>query len=198
LLLEKSPPNLIRAAEIEKVFRPISFLLMVRNPYAHCEGLMRRGAFTAETAARHTLRCLRQQAANAASLKSTLRLTYEELTADPEATCRRIEAFVPSIGKLQASTRFKMASIDGTQERGIVDINPQQIANLSRHSVAEINRVLEPHGDVLEYWGYRLFEPPLSHTVAFIRKRGKLVISRTLARGRNRIAKLTKPAQRRA
>ncbi len=39
--LEKSPPNILRAFEIEKVFCPASFIAMIRNPYAVCEGLRR-------------------------------------------------------------------------------------------------------------------------------------------------------------
>ena len=40
LLVEKSPPHLMRTHDIVEHFNPVHFLIMVRNPYAHCEGLM--------------------------------------------------------------------------------------------------------------------------------------------------------------
>ena len=42
LLVEKSPPNIIRAKAIAEHFDPARFVIMARNPYAHVEGLMRR------------------------------------------------------------------------------------------------------------------------------------------------------------
>ena len=52
MLLEKSPPNIIRTADIVNHFDPVKFVIMVRNPYAHAEGLMRRNNWTATRAAR--------------------------------------------------------------------------------------------------------------------------------------------------
>ena len=41
ILLEKSPPNLIRAFDIQSCFQPCYFICMIRNPYAFCEGFIR-------------------------------------------------------------------------------------------------------------------------------------------------------------
>ena len=62
--IEKSPPNLIRTQAILKHFDPAYFIIMVRNPYAHCEGLMRRNGDTAKHAAEFSAYCLRKQAEN--------------------------------------------------------------------------------------------------------------------------------------
>src|SRR5262245_60432659 len=47
VLLEKSPPNIIRTKDILANFQPVKFVVMVRNPYAQSEGLMRRNQWTA-------------------------------------------------------------------------------------------------------------------------------------------------------
>ena len=54
----------MRVKEIKKYFNPISFICIVRNPYAQCEGIMRRNKQSAESAARFTLKCLKYQKSN--------------------------------------------------------------------------------------------------------------------------------------
>jgi hypothetical protein len=39
---EKSPPNIVRAAELKQAFENACFLVSIRNPYAQIEGLLRR------------------------------------------------------------------------------------------------------------------------------------------------------------
>ena len=51
ILLEKSPPNLIRTDDILAHFHPVKFIIMVRNPYAHSEGLIRRNGWGVRRAA---------------------------------------------------------------------------------------------------------------------------------------------------
>lgn len=154
LLVEKSPPNLIRTGDIRAHFDPVAFLIMVRNPYAHCEGLMRRNGWSATFAAEFAVQCLRQQAENADTLADALRLTYEELTRDPDAVARRLEEFLPPLGTLDTGKRFRIQAVDGVVERGIADLNPAKIAKLSAADFAAINAVLGPCRDVLDYWGY--------------------------------------------
>lgn len=135
LLLEKSPPNIIRAQEIVKHFIPAYFLIMVRNPYAHCEGLIRRNNMTAKDACEFAVRCLRQQAENLKNLNNTLCFTYEELVSSPKSVSRTIEYFIPQIGRLKYTENFALRSIDGVVDRGIVDLNTKKTSNLSPNSI---------------------------------------------------------------
>ena len=50
ILMDKSNPNIMRVKEIKMVFDNIFFLAMVRNPYAHIEGIIRRNDATIEYA----------------------------------------------------------------------------------------------------------------------------------------------------
>jgi Sulfotransferase family len=156
ILLEKSPPNLIRTDAILAHFDPVRFLLMVRDPYAHCEGLMRRNGWDAARAAQFSVRCLRQQARNAATLPDALAFTYEALADDPQAIARRIEAFLPALGMLKAADSFHADSIDGFVDRRIVNLNERKIEQLSPQVLDEIDGVLSQHVDVLRHWGYAL------------------------------------------
>ena len=154
LLVEKSPPNLLRAGDIAAHFSPVYFLLMVRNPYAHCEGMIRRGLGTATEAAEFAVYCMRRQADNAERLSNVLSFSYEDLVAHPASVSERIQTFIPDIGPLQHGQRFTLPSIDGVVTRGIEDLNEKKISNLSASERIDITRVLRNNADVLRYWGY--------------------------------------------
>lgn len=154
LLVEKSPPNLIRTADLVAHFDPVAFVVMVRNPYALCEGLMRRNGWAADFAAHFALMALQQQAANVESLGRVVRLTYEELVADPAGIAARLETFLPQLGRLDVEQRFEIHSIDGLVERGIVDLNQKKIDQLTPANLTTINAVLRTEPAVMAYWNY--------------------------------------------
>jgi len=171
LLIEKSPPNIIRTKEILQHFNPVHFIIMVRNPYAHCEGIIRRNGFSPQIAAEFTVRCLQQQMENAEKLSSALCFTYEEMVKNPEAIAKRIQSFLPQIGELKHAQSFKVHSIDGLVERGVVDLNQRKINNLSPNEIRQINTVLKANAAVLDYWGYKFLEPSAHHAFKFYRAR---------------------------
>ena len=156
ILLEKSPPHLIRARQIANHFQPVSFIVMARNPYALCEGLIRRNQWTAREAAEHALRCLLAQQENLQQFPDSLKITYESLTRNPVAESQRIIGFLPELESLDSQASFKIHSIDGTLDRPIVDLNPRKIAALSVEQIVDINSVLGQGQEALESWGYKL------------------------------------------
>jgi hypothetical protein len=155
LLLEKSPPNLIRAADIERHFQPAYFVCMVRNPYAQCESLLRRGRSTARESAEFTIRCFEHQQRNILNLGNTLLIRYEELVGDPAETCRNLISFVPELRTLDHARRFSAHNYLG-RRMPITDLNAKKIANLSGRDLDEINRVFGERREVVGYFWYEL------------------------------------------
>lgn len=160
VLLEKSPPNLIRTREILAHFQPVKFVIMVRNPYAHSEGLMRRNDFPARRAAHFSMMCLRTQLDNARNLDNALVLTYESLVADPARTCAQLTGFMPELGELDPRASFEIHSIDGTLTRPITELNSKKIAALSPATLDALNAVFKLNEDTLAAWGYELLRSP--------------------------------------
>ena len=156
ILVEKSPPHLIRAQQIANHFQPVSFIVMARNPYALCEGLIRRNQWTAIEAAKHALRCLQAQQKNLQQFPDSLKITYESLTNSPAAESQRILDFLPELESLDIQASFKIHSIDGELNRPIIDLNPKKIAALSVDQIGDINGVLGQGMEALESWGYKL------------------------------------------
>jgi len=189
VLVEKSPPNIIRAVEIAEHFRPVYFILMVRNPYAHCEGLIRRNGWSATESAKFSVRCLREQARNVMQLENTLCFTYEQFSENPQAISHRIRAFMPEIGELKYADSFRLRSIDGVVERPLLNLNQKKIEALSIQDLRDINSVLRENNDIMTFWGYKHHEPSMRDSMVSLWREIK-----TLASGH--VSKVTETLRR--
>jgi hypothetical protein len=162
ILLEKSPPHLIRAQAIEEAFPNAHFIVMARNPYAYCEGTKRRGrtglgyprnASYAQIATGWAREC-QHQMDNLQRLQRTLCLTYEELADNPAAAAEKVLAFMPGLERLDVQAAHLIHSLEGWLERPITNLNPVQIARLSAEDIHEINAVLHDYSKIMAFFGY--------------------------------------------
>src|SRR6185369_1086011 len=66
VLVEKSPPNVLRAFMLQDEFFPSYFLVGIRNPYAFVEGVVRRmhSEISLKRAITHWVRCAEWQCRN--------------------------------------------------------------------------------------------------------------------------------------
>jgi hypothetical protein len=152
VLLEKSPPHLVRAGQLERHFSDSYFIVMVRNPYASCEGIKRRWgrSYSYYHLAKFWAICAAHQIDNIRRLRRALWLTYEDLTADPDSSCRRFLEFLPEIGELDDGRIFRVFE----KSMRITDLNPSQISNLAEDDVYEINRQLKRYPDLMAILKY--------------------------------------------
>ena len=157
VLLEKSPPNLLRPDQISNHFSPAYFFAMWRNPYAQCESQIRRDGTSAKDAAGFSIRCLKFQRRNIEQLDYLLPISYEALTADPASFVEQANQFLPELGRLRVKGNFKVHNIS-QQDARITDMNREKIALLSKQQRTEINSILAAHISTLEYFGYELLD----------------------------------------
>ncbi|MEO1517013.1 MAG: sulfotransferase [Bacteroidota bacterium] len=155
ILLEKSPSNILQMQPLAQYFAPSSFVLMVRHPYAHCESLIRRDGYTAEAAARFSLRCLHQQKKNLELDQSSLLIRYEDLVRQPLASARQLEAFLPKLSPLRIQGDFKAHNYKN-KPLPITDLNKEKIQRLSQQQKATIDAILLPQEEILSYFSYSL------------------------------------------
>jgi hypothetical protein len=154
IFLEKSPPNIFRAAMMQKHFPDSSFILMQRNPYAVAEGIRRRAKISIERCIAHWIRCARQQMRNEKILRRAMKLNYEELSVEPDICRERVIQFMPELNDLDVAKEVEVHSLDGRVRQPIVNYNAKQIALLSAEDLAEINRQLEAIPEVMSHFGY--------------------------------------------
>lgn len=162
ILLEKSPPNLVRPKQLQKHFSPCYFVIMIRNPYAFCEGVKRRWGkaplekFYYCNLAKFWIECATHQMNNINALENSIWFTYEELTTKPAQTCQKILQWLPELEHLDYQNQFTVFE----RASEITDLNQQQIARLTEADILEINTVLQTAPHVMAFFNYSYIQSP--------------------------------------
>jgi len=158
ILLEKSPPNICRAINIEKEFQDAKFICLVRNPYAQAEGIIRRNNASAKYAAEFALKCLKYQQKNIKELKQKILISYEELTKNPEKIKKEIIEFIPEISNINTSMNFSAHNLRGDSAMPITNLNKEKIAKIKKEDLNIINSIFKKEESVLNYFRYEIIE----------------------------------------
>jgi hypothetical protein len=158
VLLEKSPPDIVRAFEIERVFRPSYFIAMIRDPYAFCEGRRRRHKTAIELSAKFWVTCATYQLQNIKGLENVIYFRYEDFAEHPEWAKSQILSFMPELRDLDATKSFKVRSIQEGSAHKIHNLNQVKIDQLSARDIREINCVLRKNDDLMAFYGYQYLE----------------------------------------
>ena len=155
IFLDKSIPNIMRVDEIEKVFSPIQYMCMVRNPYAQVEGLMRRNKQDAKSAAEFAIKCLYYQSKNR-KRENILFFTYEQLCDNGEEISQRMIKFMPELSDLDMNIDLTSHNFKTKGKMKIVNLNDEKIAKISETDFEIINSIFEKDKDLLKEFGYKI------------------------------------------
>ena len=158
ILLEKSPPNICRANDIEKQFKDIKFICLIRNPYAQIEGKIRRHKITSLEAVRLTISYFKMQKENITKLNNVLLINYEDLTEKSETICQKIIEFIPEIGYIYSNITSKAHNYKGIKNMSIKNLNKDKIDNLTKKQIKEINSLLEKEKDLMDFFNYQIIK----------------------------------------
>lgn len=152
ILLEKSPPNIARAFEIEKVFQPAAFVAMIRNPYAFCESHRRRLGHDVQIAAGKWITHAAYQIKNITGLKKLTYFTYERFTENAPQIKAQILKFMPALQDIDITQSFAAHASEAT----IQNFNHEKIGRLARTDINRINAILQDYEKVLKFFEYEL------------------------------------------
>jgi hypothetical protein len=161
LLIEKSPPNLLRAASIMKVFNPL-FVISNRNPYANIASILRTYfAHEDRDSRRNEIQRLarmwlfrsERQISNITLLRTrSVITTYETFCLFPNGLCNNLYNFC---GDLRIDVN-RHITVKNYPKQPIINMNNTQIAALSSEDIAIIDEVLLQKAHVVEFFGYRI------------------------------------------
>ncbi len=157
ILIEKSPPNLLRAFSIEKVFTPSYFVIFVRDPYAHCETFIRKNKYSATESARFIINTLKYQKRNLELLKNTILISYEVVVEKPDIFKDEIASFIPQLSDLRIEGEFKAHNYYNNPQP-LKNFNAEKIARLKKSEIEEINEVFNSEKKLIEFFGYNLLK----------------------------------------
>jgi len=156
ILLEKSPPNIIRSFKIQKVFKPAYFICMVRNPYARCERNKRMGGDLIE-AAKSMVMQLKYQKNNIEKLDRVLFFTYEKLTENPKKVKTEMIKFIPELEDINIDL-ISSAHNFLNKKMKIRNLNYEKIKKLNREDLEKLNSIFKKENEILSYFGYDVID----------------------------------------
>lgn len=156
ILVEKSPPNIVRVPSILQVFPNCSLIILVRNPYAHCESLIRKSNYNPKSAAEFSIFCLQCQKENIKLTNQSLLISYEELTSSPQKITNKITEFMPLLGPLDFDRKFNAHNFHHKKLK-ITNLNDQKIDSLNSQQIEQMNEVFQNKLDLLKFFNCNLF-----------------------------------------
>ena len=157
IFLDKSIPNIMRVDEIEKVFYPIKYLCMVRNPYAQVEGIMRRNNQDAKSAAEFAIKCLYFQDQNR-NRENALFFTYEQLCENGKDVLKQIIESVPELSDISVDMEFTSHNFKSDRKMKMVNLNEEKINKITKEDLKIINLVFSENKDLLDKFNYKIRE----------------------------------------
>ena len=156
ILLEKSPPNICRALDIQKEFENANFICLVRNPYAQVEGILRRNNTDPEYAANFALQCLEYQKKNIEKLKNVILISYEELTKNHIEIKKMLVSFLPELSDVNTNMRFSAHNVRGKRNMKIINLNEEKIKKIKKNHLEVINTTFKQKSNLLNYFKYKI------------------------------------------
>ena len=163
VVIEKSPPNMMRMEQLSSQFRDCSYIANNRDPYANCASILYRH-HDADNLSTHERKealyslakgwILRSEKIRyLTSILSAPLLTYEEFCSNPS-----------SVVKLLNTPKGVSESINPNASVKVKDYKPQPISNQNERQITKLNdeeiehvsESLKSNSELLEYFGYQL------------------------------------------
>jgi len=157
ILLDKSPPNIIRTKSIIKTFHPSYFIIFHRNPYAMCESLIRRHKIKPLFAAEFAIKSLEYQMINISELKNAIHLSYELLTDQTKTAIKIMSYLLPELKDIKYNQLFTAHNYFSKNMK-IKNLNTENIKRLTSEQLLQINNIFNQKKEVLNFFNYKLIE----------------------------------------
>jgi len=163
---QKTPVDILRPGILLDTFVNLSFLIMVRNPYAMAESILRANPMASiEDIGNHVLDCLTIQRNNNYLTGNNFTFTYEDMCDRPEwveaqiAEKYGIADFKLTLENSNANMSDKGARNIEVYGPALVNANKKQIGNLKKYHIEALNSIFIEGKETLEYWGYEIIDP---------------------------------------
>jgi Sulfotransferase family len=167
VMIEKSPPNILRVRSILEAFPDSIFVVSNRDPYAWLGGVLHHESNRDEVRNTTQRRDLvkdeiskwvfrsRVQIENISMLRGRSVITrYQEFCGSPELFLQNLYNYS---GDLEIDARAKL-QVKSYPVQGLVNMNDRQMSRLTNDDIAAANEILNAAKPVVEYFGYRVVD----------------------------------------
>lgn len=144
VMLEKSPPNVMRAEMMEKQFPGSSFVLGIRNPYAFALSTRSKiKKYNVPMIMDHWVACARQQLVNKDKLINKIFIRYEDFCKAPGDYCKLLVDFVPEL--------------ENVPRPNIKPANARRYHQMTRPYFEKVNAIIKENEDLMDAFGYPIY-----------------------------------------
>jgi len=161
VVIEKSPPNMMRIEKLSAQFKDFSFIANNRNPYANCASMLYRlhDGGNLDTMQRKKILTDLAQGWLTRSLKikelvsklSIPLLTYEEFCCKPSAILEILNLPNEALNTIDTSASVKVKDYD---KQPIINQNKRQISNLNEEEIKLISKIIRTESELLRFFTY--------------------------------------------
>jgi hypothetical protein len=161
VVIEKSPPNMVRAEALLNAYPHHEVLVFNRNPFANCASILYRNHKADELTDERRLHLLNVLARDwmryAEHLKRIIEarapivLSYEDFCLDTE---RELEKVISRVPQLQEADPGRQVRVKDYEPQSISDHNARQIDRLSEAEKVRISQKLSEQQELVAYFGY--------------------------------------------
>lgn len=144
VIVEKTPANVARMRWINQNFPTAHFIGLVRNGYAVCEGIKRKGRQPISHAAKHWARVNELMLEESAHVSKYLQISYEDITENPEQVSTNISEFLQlDKEKITESLqrKYKIFNMADGKASAVVNYNSQSINKLDANEIETIEKI---------------------------------------------------------
>jgi hypothetical protein len=167
IMVEKSPPNILRVRSILETFPDSVFVISNRDPYAWLGGVVhheiyrteiqnprRRREIVKQEIGQWVIRS-RVQIENISLLRGRSVITrYQQFCGSPQLFLQNLYNYC---GDLQIDARSQVR-VKSYPVQGLVNMDARQISRLTSDDIAAANEILEDAEPAMEFFGYRLID----------------------------------------
>ncbi len=165
VVIEKSPPNMVRIENITSLFKNHSFLANNRNPYANCASILYRLYNPTKISMEKRKRILEQLAEGWLMRSRRIKeliikykvplLTYEQFCQNPSSILDSLNLPKGVSEDIDINAEVKVKDY---KPQIISNHNERQISNLTKKDIENINHILEKERNLLDFFGYDLLK----------------------------------------
>jgi hypothetical protein len=162
VVIEKSPPNMVRIQQLTSLFDRFSLLAFNRNPYASCSSLMYRLHHPENKTPEQRLQILdriardwieRSDIIKKLVLELNINLfTYEEFCDDLPRCVQKIDLPPDALQTIDCDSIVKVKDY---QPQKIISQNQRQIVNLTESEIQLLTDRFTDRADVLSFFNYK-------------------------------------------
>lgn len=163
VVIEKSPPNLLRVDKLVEVFPSNALIAFNRDPYANCSSRLFRRHKPESNSEKENIEIVKRLASEWIIRSKWIRKwiselnltysTYEKFCSKPDDFLTKILEIVPQLREFKTEKTFIVKDYSPDI---IKNHNMRQIGNLSKEQIKAISEILENEPNLLNFWGYNL------------------------------------------